>query len=385
MHKNLKCLFFITLLFVTIGHETLAQNKSYFPDKNWIRRKPSEFKLENVILDSAIAFAFKNENKVEKDLRLALYKSYANEPNYKIIGPVKERGGPAGIILKDGYIVKEWGDVERVDMCFSATKSFLSTLVGLAVSKNMFDENDPVSKLVWDGTFEGNHNSKITWKHLLQQSSDWEGSQFGLNDWADRPPKTGSQQEWIRRPLSEPGTMFEYNDVRVNVLAYSLLNVWRKPLPMILKDEIMDKINASTTWRWMGYDNAFLNIDGQMMQSVSGGGHHGGGIFMNTLDMARFGYFIAKNGTWNDQNILSRDWMSKATKPSISNKSYGYMWWLNQDMEWKGISPSIFYAVGYGGNYIIVDNENDLVIVTRWIDSNTIDKFVQMVLSSLKK
>jgi hypothetical protein len=52
------------------------------------------------------------------------------------------------------------------------------------------------------------------------------------------------------------------------VFAYSLLQVWRKPLPVVLKDKIMDPIGASSTWRWYGYENSFVNMDGIMMQSV---------------------------------------------------------------------------------------------------------------------
>jgi len=63
----------------------------------------------------------------------------------------------------------------------------------------------------------------------LTQSSDWSGSIWGLHDWADRPPKEGAIDDWKKRTLNEPGTYFKYNDVRVNVLSYSLLNVWRKP------------------------------------------------------------------------------------------------------------------------------------------------------------
>jgi CubicO group peptidase (beta-lactamase class C family) len=59
----------------------------------------------------------------------------------------------------------------------------------------------------------------------------------------------------------------------VNLLAYSLLEVMRKPLPVVLRERIMEPIGASTTWRWYGYDNSFVNIDGQMIESVSGGGH----------------------------------------------------------------------------------------------------------------
>ncbi len=109
-----------------------------------------------------------------------------------------------------------------------------------------------------------------------------------------RPDKNGKLDDWKNRKLYEPGEHYKYNDVRVNLLAYSLLHVWRKPLPVVLKEKIMDPIGASTTWRWYGYDNSFVNIDGIMMQSVSGGGHFGGGLFINTIDQARFWPFVFK-------------------------------------------------------------------------------------------
>ncbi len=247
---------------------------NYFPGSNWEVKTAEELKMNKRLLDSAVNFALANENKIDKDLRIANLKAYSNEPDYKIIGPMKERGGAAGLIIKNGYIVAQWGDVDRVDMTFSATKSFLSTTAGLAIDKGLIKNvNEKVKNYVWDDSFKGEHNSKITWQHLLTQSSDWSGSLFGLHDWADRPPKEGTIDDWKNRKHNEPGTVFKYNDVRVNLLAYSLLQVWRKPLPIVLKENIMDPIGASTTWRWYGYDNSFVNIDGLMMQSVSGGGH----------------------------------------------------------------------------------------------------------------
>jgi CubicO group peptidase (beta-lactamase class C family) len=237
--------------------------------------------------------------------------------------------------------------------------------------------------ILWDGTFEGPHNSKITWDNLLTQSSDWSGTQFGLPDWADRPPKEGSIDDWKNRKLNEPGTVFKYNDVRVNVLAYSLLQVWRKPLPMILKQKIMDPIGASTTWRWYGYDNSFVNIDGIMMQSVSGGGHHGGGLFISASDQARFGLLFLRKGKWKTQQLISEKWVKAVHQSSSANKAYGYMWWINSSKKWKDISSEIYYADGAGGNYIVIDNEHDLVVVTRWIDESKMDEFMNLVEQSI--
>lgn len=54
--------------------------------------------------------ALPNENKVEYDLRIANLKAYATEPGYQFFGPFKQRGKPAGLIIKNGYIVAQWGD-----------------------------------------------------------------------------------------------------------------------------------------------------------------------------------------------------------------------------------------------------------------------------------
>ncbi|MEO0333143.1 MAG: serine hydrolase, partial [Bacteroidota bacterium] len=271
---------------------------------------------------------------------------------------------------------------------FSVTKSYLSTMAGLAVDERLIKSvDDSVGQYVWDGTFAGEHNSQITWEHLLNQSSDWSGSLFGISDWADRPPSDGGIDDWKYRELLTPGTNFEYNDVRVNLLAYSLLQVWRKPLPMVLKEKIMDPIGASPTWRWYGYENSFVNIDGIMMQSVSGGGHSGGGVFISTLDHARFGLLFLRKGQWNGQQLISEDWINQATTSSPANESYGYMWWLNRgERAWDSdISPSVYYAAGFGGNFIIVDNEHDLVIVTRWLQPSQIGEMVRLVLASVEE
>jgi CubicO group peptidase (beta-lactamase class C family) len=163
-----------------------------------------------------------------------------------------------------------------------------------------------------------------------------------------------------------------------------LLQVWRKPLPVVLKEQIMDPIGASTTWRWYGYDNSFVNVDGIMMQSVSGGGHFGGGLFINTLDHARFGLLFLRNGKWKNKQLVSESWVNAARQPSAANKSYGFMWWINEEDHLKGLSKKIYYADGFGGNNIVIDQEHDLVIVVRWLDSGELGEFVKLVINSVQ-
>lgn len=147
----------------------------------------------------------------------------------------------------------------------------------------------------------------------------------------------------------------------------------------------MDPIGASTTWRWYGYDNSFVNIDGLMMQSVSGGGHFGGGMFISTLDHARYGLLFLRKGKWKNEQLISESWVQAVQQPSAANKSYGFMWWLNADNRYPDAPKGIYLAEGFGGNFIVVDNAHDLVIVVRWLEPSQLGTFLKLVIHSVEK
>lgn len=381
--KTLSILFIVALTY----SQGVAQNY-YFPERNatWEEITTKEASINTQGLSDVIAFAKANEYSGSRDLRIAILEGFKREPFHQILGPTKKRGGPAGMILKNGKLVAQWGDTKRVDMTFSVTKSFLSTMAGLAIDHNLIaNVDDPVKNYIWDGTFDGRHNSQITWRHLLQQNSAWQGILWGGKDWADRPPREGDLDDWQYAAPKTPGSVMEYNDVRVNVLSYSLLNVWRKPLPQVLKDEVMDKIGASTTWRWHGYKDAWAEIDGINMKSVTGGGHSGAGLFISAEDMARFGLLFLNDGVWNDQRLISSKWIQDAIQPSKPNVNYGFMWWLNKQgpRHWKNVGEDVYYAAGFGGNFIIVDRTHDLVVVTRWLEPSKVGEFMAKLTKAL--
>ena len=401
--------FLLGLSLIFLFPELNYSQSNYFPaaGDNWERRTPERVKMDAAKLKEAIDFAVASESKAPRNLELAHYQTFGREPFGEAVGAFKERGDATGIVIRDGYIVAEWGDVKRVDMTFSVTKSFVSTVVGLAFDRKMikslqdrasdysapvgvynpsekFDNAERFGKSKTIDLFETESNRKITWEHLLRQTSDWEGTLWGKPDWADRPDKDTNL--WLNRKRNEPGAIYEYNDVRVNVLALAALNVWRRPLPQVLKELVMDEIGASNTWRWQGYENSWIVLDGLPVQSVSGGGHWGGGMFISARDMARFGLLTARNGKWRNKQILSAEFIRQARTPTAAQPTYGFMnWFLNTDKKLYPNAPAnAFVHVGNGTNIIYIDQENDIVIVARWIENGKIDEFLQKIYASLR-
>lgn len=353
------------------------------PGDAWETRTPEEVGMDPGLVQEAVEYALAHETtEIPDDPGRYLRDRFEGLPHQDIVGPTKERGGVNGLIVKDGYIVAEWGPTDREDMTFSVTKSYLSTVAGLAWDLGLIEDlHDPVAGYVTDGTFASEHNAAITWHHLLTQTSEWEGTLWEKPDVADR-------RRGIDRELQEPGTFWEYNDVRVNLLAYALLHVFERPLPQVLEEHVMDPIGASDDWRWHGYETSWTEIGGERMQSVSGGGHWGGGFFIDSRDHARFGLLALRQGRWGEEELVSEAWFQRATTPLEIQPSYGYMWWLNTDRQQLPSAPaSAFYANGAGStNIIYVDPEHDLVTVTRWVDgAEHVDEFIRLVLASIEE
>ena len=128
-------------IIIFISFSSKGQNL-YFPGKLWEEKSPESQGIDIKKLDKAIEFAISNENAVDKDLRISIIKSFGREPGYKIKGPTKKRGDSNGLIIKNGYIIGKWGDTKRVDMTFSVTKSYLSTVAGIAYDKNLISIDD---------------------------------------------------------------------------------------------------------------------------------------------------------------------------------------------------------------------------------------------------
>jgi len=163
-----------------------------------------------------------------------------------------------------------------------------------------------------------------------------------------------------------------------------LLRLWRRPLPEVFGELVMEPIGASPDWEWHGYRNSYVEIDGRRAQSVSGGGHWGGGMFIGARDQARIGLMLLNRGMWADRRILSEAWIERMLEPCPLYRNYGYLWWLNTGRSlYPGASLQSYYARGAGGNLTWIGPENDIVAVLRWTDPTAMDGFMKLTTAAV--
>ncbi len=360
--------------------------------KTMRRAEPAELGLDAEKLAAAVAFAESAETRWPRDLSgglASVQKSPERPPWNEVLGPTKDRGGPNGLIVKDGAIVASWGDIDGVELTFSAAKSYLAILAGLAIADGLIGGiDDPIRETALDAAYDTPQNRDITWRHMLQMTSEFEGSLWDKPDLIDRNRKNGvgvdNSRKGTHRDLQTPGTFWEYNDVRVNRLSLSLMQVFRQPLPVVLKNRIMDPIGASDSWQWHHYRNSFFEIDGVPMPSVPGGAHWGGGIWISSLDHARVGQLILQRGAWEGRQLLPETWIDAMRAPCDIKPTYGLFWWLNTGGAHFSQAPDTsFFAIGAGQNIVWVEPAHNFVVVARWVDDAKMNDLAGHIMAAM--
>ncbi|HET9426225.1 MAG TPA: serine hydrolase [Gemmatimonadaceae bacterium] len=370
----------VPLLAVCMSAALGAQRPAtYFPPKGeWKGARPADVGMDSAKLQAAVEFALANP--ATWDFERDQARTFGRP-----LGPLpKTRAGTNGIIIRHGYIVAQFGDVKASDPVYSVAKSFLSTVAGVAVDRGLIrNVNDSVFRYITDGGYDSPQNRGVTWKHHLQQTSEWEGTLWGKNADFVGVEEFGNGQR-PPRARQAPGSFYEYNDVRINRFALSLLRLFRTGVPDVLKASIMDPIGASSDWRWVPYDNSQVEIDGRSIGSVSGGTRWGGGLWINSEDLARFGLLVLNKGKWENRQLVSPQWFADAVKPSDLGRDYGYLWWLNtQKRQWPSAPASSFAALGNGSNTIWIDPEHDIVFVWHWHRNAAMDPMIAKIMEAV--
>jgi hypothetical protein len=223
----------------------LALAADYVPPKGdqWATHTPAQEGFDAAKLKAAVDYAVSAEMTYPpelakqadiRDLRVAVPLKYAHEPFNTPIGPLKPHAPANGLIIRHGYIVAEWGQTRDVDMTFSVSKTFLSSVAGVAYDKGLIKNIDDrvIDYVKPTPDFLLPHNQPITWNHMLRQTSGWIGTLWGKPWWADRPGKEGWEE--LAKGPPPVGQEWKYNDVRINALALALTQLWKRPLPEVL-------------------------------------------------------------------------------------------------------------------------------------------------------
>jgi CubicO group peptidase (beta-lactamase class C family) len=370
----------LSVVAATVHATAGTQSAPYYPPAGtWAKKTPAELGMNPSLLSEAVAFAQSRESTREMDF------SDQERIFGSLLGSVPtKRATTNGLVVYKGHVVAEFGDTTWVDPTYSVAKSMMASVAGVAVREGKItDLDEPVGKTVKDGGYDSPRNAQVTWKMHLQQETEWEGTMFGKKD--DFVGKEAfGEGERKPRELQRPGSFYEYNDVRINRLGLSLLRTFKKPVPEVFRDEIMDPIGASNAWKWVPYHNSYVDIDGRKLPSVSGGTRWGGGVWINSWDMARFGYLWLRGGKWGEKQILQPDFVKAATSASAHGPDYGYLWWLNtQGKNYPGLPNTAYGARGAGSNTITILPEQDLVVVWRWHRGNEAE-FVKKVMAAIQ-
>lgn len=348
--------------------------------------------MNNQRLQQAVQFAVEHETRWSRDTGASWGVHHEDPPPWnRLLGPVHERGPVSGTVLLNGETLISWGEPGRSDLTFSVAKTYLALLAGIAHDRGLLpDVDEPVGVRIRGIGFDSDRNASVTWAHLLQQTSEWEGTCFGVPDQVERYRSVQFQafkpagQKGAPRPLRAPGEYWEYNDVRINQLSLALLHLFGRPLPEVFRETIMQPIGASDRWNWTGYDNAWIELDGRRVQSVPGGSHWGGGMSISSFDQARVGQLLLDKGRSNGKQILSAEWIARMRTPCRIAPYYGYLIWLNHAQRVFPSAPaSSYFAIGAGSSFTWIEPERHMVLVVRWIDADHADEFFARVLRAI--
>lgn len=325
-----------------------------------------------------------------RDLRAVIEGETFDPPPWNVvIGPIYERGGPSGVVLHGGREITRWGDIDRCDQAFSVAKSYLGLLVAVALDRGLIaDLGEPVSARIDDPAFASSRNRQVTWRQLLDQTSEWGGELFGIPHTVDRDRQLAPNESRERMdrgtPLQAPGSYWDYNDIRVNALCLALTRLFGQPLGDALAS-VHPAFAAETGFRWHGYGaRSAIDIDGVSVEVVVGGSHWGGGVVTSIAHHLTLGRIVLDDGMDGSRRCIGAAALRAVLQPCPLQPIYGGLWWLNTDGAlYSGASPESVFAMGIGTTVIWVDPVLEIVAVARWIRPEAIGGWIEAIRASL--
>jgi CubicO group peptidase (beta-lactamase class C family) len=319
----------------------------------------------------------KNDELFEFDTSLkSLPKTFFyREKSTRVDEFITRRATTALLVLKNDQITYEnyFLDTQSTDkrISWSMAKSFVSILFGMQVDAGKIDIEKTVDFYLPEMKGSGYENVKV--EHVLQMSSGvkWDEDYQDFNSDINKMGRVlaiGGSLDEMTTELegeSEPGKEFHYVSMDTHVIGMIVRRVSGKSLSLLLQENIWQKLGMESNADWI--------VDSK------GAAFALGGLNVTTRDYARFGRLLVNNGQWNGEQLVSQDWIKAATtakteylKSTKDKLGYGYQIWLPTLAE-----EGEFFCVGVYGQYIYVNQKENIVIV-----KNSADKLFQDELNS---
>ena len=272
------------------------------------------------------------------------------------------------LIAKNGKLVHEvyfkGHDHNDLFDIQSITKSFSSTLIGIAIDKGLIGSvEESIFSLLpqYADVIEDPEKKKIKLKHILTISTglEWYERQYSYTDNRNSETQMVREKDWMKfvleRPVQyKPGTVYNYNTGSVHLLSAIIKNA---------SGLYADKFAEKYLFGPLGIKEYYWNKD-KMGYPCTGATH--GGIKIKARDLAKFGQLILNKGSWEGKQVVSQEWISEATKTQIEIRNNinncGYLWWPGF-YKMYGKKVDFFASYGYGGQTMYIIPEFKMVIV----------------------
>lgn len=287
------------------------------------------------------------------------------------------------LVVYDGQLISEkyapGFDKNTVMLGWSMSKSLTAAMIGILVKEGKLDINAPAPVPEW----KGNERSKITIKDLLQQSSglDFREVYTSPSEVTNMLFNKGDMGAFTaNRPLKyAPGTVFNYSSGNSNILS------------RIIRQTVGEKEYVAFPYRSLFYKIGMLHT---LLEPDASGTYIGSSYsYATARDFARFGLLYYNKGKWNGEQVLSENWVNETIQPAPADKQkhYGYQFWLNGFNEkdsskrlYPDVPADLFYADGYGGQYIYIIPSKKLVVIRLGLHNNDENKLLREIIQTIR-
>ena len=299
--------------------------QSSFPGVEWTRVDPATLGFSPQGIDQAVAYA-------------------------------KRQGSTSGMIIQHGLVVAEWGDVSRRSNLYSARKSFMSALIGIAVARGQIHPDETLEQLGIDDnepSLTPTEKQASVRMMLEARSGVYHPTVYETAGMEAAKPPRGSHA---------PGTFWYYNNWDFNTLGAIYESATGQHIFEALRTEIADPIGMQD----------YRPTDGRYVSGGLATRYPAYPIDMSARDLARFALLYLNNGRWRDRQIVPASWVAESTR-SYSNTptgGYAYMWWTSTPASGpRGPKVALlrptYWADGNHGQYAVIVPSLDLVVINR--------------------